>query len=395
MRNFRQFCVLCVVLSGVAFPIWAEELSLDILIRAFIPDVSHAGKGAKHVIDVRGKSVLKFLEQCFEGDNRGFSADYNATSRIGTWFRIIRRESVDDFRVAGLGGSNSNSNKGSWSNPSSVVSCSKGTALHELRPARLRKNEMKAVRRGDAIEISGKLGASNNAVRIGGVPIPDLLVPPIDYEYKIIWNPMSGDVSAEFSHDKFPAYEMYARSGNEPWRMLFRDKPQSGPLGLTGIGGRVDHEPVVLKKMFGQRVERSPQVIAKAGKPFLDDLVAGAKIDPFPHRSSDKTRGMVFTLLKTLIPGVGELVTGQVGVGSQTPPDNSGRKSTVSDLIEKFRLDMTTEGFGPGLFTLDELNRMCAARCGGEGHILNWYYRKNAAACECFDGGVSMEIHAR
>lgn len=384
MGNFRQFCVFCVVLSGVAFPIWAEELSLDILIRAFIPDVSHAGKGAKHVIDVRGKSVLKFLGQCFEGDNRGFSADYNETSRIGTWFRIMRRESVDDFRVEGVG--RSKSNKGSWSSPSSLVSCSKGTALHELRPARLRKNEMKPVRRGDAIEISGKLGASNNAVRIGGVPIPDLLVPPINYEYKIIWNPVSGDVSAEFSHDKFPAYEMYARSGNRPWRMLFRDKPQSGPLGLTGVGGRVDHEPVVLKRMFGQRVERSPEAIAKAGKPLLDDLVAGAKIDPFPHRSSDKTIRMVFTLLETLIQaGVGELATGQVGVGSQTPPDGGWERS-VSDLIEKFRLDLITEDTE---IDIDGAKKICAARCREEGYIFGWVMKQTTVwncGCKAFPG---------
>ena len=412
MPSFRRFCILCAVLAGVAFPTWAGDPSLEIMIRAFIPDADHAGKGAKHVVEVGGKSVLKFLGSCFEGDNRGFSADYGATSRIGTLFRITHQEDSGDFHVV----QGANLNKASWSNSSSLVSCGNGSALHELRPARLRTNEMKAVRRGKTVEISGRLGASNNAVRIGGMAIPDLFIPQINYEYRVVWNPVSGDVSAEFAHDKFPAYEMYVRSGGDPWRVLFRDKPQGSPWRLTPVGGRVHHEPVVLKKMFGQRAERPPEAVASAGRPLPDHLAAGAEIDTFPQRARSETERILFWLARTFVrAGVGELVGRQIGAGSQIPSDNSG----LTD-----RLAQEAEGFAQGTvgadFTSDPPLRsgedggvdvsppqmstrpapitpveMCAHLCGSyvyKDRVPVMRYDGFFRYCECVDGGGSTEI---
>lgn len=203
-----------------------QSNSVEIWIRAFIPDPQNSGGGAGYIsqLPTSGSSVSlhnfdsSIPNICFATDHRGFSDNSNVTSRLETKFTITLNSDgtgkvtpKQNRTIAGL---------------TKKVDCSTGTILDQR------------IGSVDDDIIGEPAVADGNIQVIGQVKGTNLLTPlgvsgpSINYNFAIQWKPSTSTLIAAVTIGSFPAYEMYARQSNGKWTKIIQQLPISIPWTL-------------------------------------------------------------------------------------------------------------------------------------------------------------------
>jgi len=244
MRNLILLLILT-FLSNKG--IGQNENSIEIWIRAFIPDSKNAGAASAYVKGTSNKKSAILLQPysksynyCFDTDNRGFSTDENQSSRMETRFKL-----------------NLLNEKGivhPLKNPSSIqitknIDCITGKVLEKGQGSINADNLGNPIVAGEKVQIAGHAQSTNTLFPlIGG-----FLTPSIDYSYDFQWSPSSSKLLANITIGSFPAIEVYARRPNGKWHTVLQQFPTGVPLQLAfdsyGINSTLVKKEILIEKI--------------------------------------------------------------------------------------------------------------------------------------------------
>lgn len=212
----------------------AQSNSIEIWMRAFIPNPQNAGASANFIKQLPdgGSSVsLHYFDSsfpvpniCFATDDRGFSSDPTMTSRLETKFTLSL--SPDGT------GTVSTSPGGTTSSVTKKVDCKTGAVLDHITGSIDRDHiGIPAVADG-TVQVLGQVQGTNMLTGIGAAG------PSIDYSYDVQWNPSISTVTVKVTIASFPAFELYIRQPNGVWQPIIRQLPNGTPwaLGTDGYG---------------------------------------------------------------------------------------------------------------------------------------------------------------
>ena len=195
------------------FSLAAQTGSVEIWMRAFIPDPRNAGAARAVIFPAdAGSSIVKLSRnpefECYATDHRGFSSDPSTSARVETRFSLI---------------------------PSGP-----GTAI--VRPASERTNTALTIQvdcngfasfRTDSGHVE-KDHVATPTVRDGNVYVTGHVIgksaTAISYSFDLKWRPFPGELTASVGVGAFPAFEMYARTPGQPWIEVVRTLPTGTPL---------------------------------------------------------------------------------------------------------------------------------------------------------------------
>lgn len=206
--------------SGAAEPaadphqeLWPEASSVKFWLKVFIPGTYHGnvdGVGA-----AAGRRLLpgpsSWVNDCFASDDRGFSDDIAAPSRMHSEFRM-ELPSTDLTEVH-------------WCGETVEFDCEDGEEECRATADTGRMHWTDKRRVGDVIHVD-VAGAANNPC-FGGSP-------DIDYVGTVSVDLAHRTVSFEGRVNRFPAYEAYATVNDGAGTMVFQEGPTGDPLDLAG-----------------------------------------------------------------------------------------------------------------------------------------------------------------
>ena len=208
------------------------ETTVEIWIRAFIPDAKNAGKAKNYIIkSIDGKSNVLIADEsfvcnyCFSTDQRGFSTNEQATSRIETKFKLSLKNGKAVVTPT---------SKPSKISETKNTACITGKVL-ETGMGKIERDNMGAPSAANnSVQVIGQVQTTNTLVPV----IPNMTLPSIDYSYDIIWNPNNGKLKASITSGSFPAIEVYARRPAGKWKTVLQKLPTGSPwsLYLDGFG---------------------------------------------------------------------------------------------------------------------------------------------------------------
>jgi len=199
--------------AGVSAPTQIKVSTLKVWLNAFIPEAS-----------------VTVLGDCFSGDNRSFSSDIHASSRMHSEVEVTRLGTPDAGESF------------HWHNcdPSHKIDCSSGAVLEEAR--------------GDTSRMAYKVNigsfpdpvasvhdlATPSTVRIAYVGAANLPLlshaPDIDMNMVFTLDPVTGILSFEGAVDAFPSFEGYAAANNGAPVELFTHSHAPDATGFNLIG---------------------------------------------------------------------------------------------------------------------------------------------------------------
>jgi len=229
MKNYTFLLTLLILLIG--FRSFSQSNSVEIWIRAFIPNPENAGGGSGYIHALpSGGSAVKihnFNQSlpniCFLTDNRGFSDKTNVTSRLETKFRISLN-SDGTGKVTPI-------QSRTISEMTKKVDCNTGTVLDQ----KMGSVDMDAVGApavaDGVVQVIGQVRGTNLLTPLGAAG------PSINYDFDLKWTPSTSTVVAAINIGSFPAHEVYARQPGGKWVPLFQQLPISKPWTLGVAGG--------------------------------------------------------------------------------------------------------------------------------------------------------------
>jgi hypothetical protein len=194
--------------------------------RAFTPDAINAGAAGGSIVQSSADiSVVKLVLrnrdfECYATDNRGFSSDPSTTARLETKFRLIPTgRTTAIVRPASQRTSAATTTQ---------VDCARSISLRgEMGHVERDHIGTPAVRDGTA-HVGGEV-SSENSIAPGGQG------PPINYSFDLAWRPFPGELTATVRVNRFPAFEMYARTPGQDWIEVVRTLPSGMPLDASII----------------------------------------------------------------------------------------------------------------------------------------------------------------
>ena len=237
-KKAALFCrTLIVCFSfGVAAQFTAAQDNIHLYIRAFIPK-DHPGKPG-YVRQIPSQPT-KFVipspipgdDSCFLTDNRSFSSDINASSRIVTEFVLVVTGTVVSVEKA-------EGREIQRTGPSHKVNCTTGVDIVPSKSASTSHMSIghPAFGSGQAqIVVDGR--ASNPLVN----PSPE-----IQYGGHFTFDTQKKTLRFEGSIAQFPAYEIYAQMGNGPVVTILQAGPAQGSTAkdLIDFGTGIKLRPV-------------------------------------------------------------------------------------------------------------------------------------------------------
>lgn len=227
----KRILLVIMALSGSIFS-FAQSNSIEIWMRAFIPDPQNAGGGAGFIkaMPNGGSSVsLHNINQsipnmCFVTDNRGFSDNTNGTSRLETKFILT-------LNSDGTGKFSPSQNR-TTASVTKKADCSTGNILEQKMGSVDRDDIGNPSVAGDVVQLIGQVQGRNLLTPLGTNG------PSIDYSFDIQWDPKTSTLIAALTIGSFPAFEMYARQPNGAWTPIIKQLPTGTPwqLGADAFG---------------------------------------------------------------------------------------------------------------------------------------------------------------
>jgi hypothetical protein len=222
---------------------------LRLIIRAFIPSAHPLNPG--YIIAIPGlvntyaiKSPIFLDSSCFMTDNRSFSDDINASSRMTTEFvLLISNTNVMVDRASGR--------EIQRTDPTRKVNCQTGVDL--VSPQRASTSHMSIGHpflSGDLVQIYVD-GRGSNPLAMPWLPTtPSIGAPDIQYGGSFIFNTTDRSLKFTGSVKSFPAYEAYAQINDGPVTTLFQRSPTVSTVsGLIdfGTGFRLERIDVTVR----------------------------------------------------------------------------------------------------------------------------------------------------
>lgn len=202
----------------------ASSHSIEVWLRAFIPGPSASGTANDVIVATPNNqpgSIVKLVFRdsvidCYLTDNRGFSHETSASSRVETQFSIAWNGSTATI---------SPSSSRSKASVSSQVDCDTG-AVTKSASGNVDRDAIgsPAVHNG-VVQVSGQVTATNVIPLVG---------PSIDYSFSLSWSPATGHVDIDVTYGVFPAFEVYVREGGGEWIPALRREPTGSPWRLAG-----------------------------------------------------------------------------------------------------------------------------------------------------------------
>jgi len=225
-----------ILLIVIAFPILlhAQSASVEIWIRAFIPNPENAAGGAGFIFKMPDGGNGSYISlhnidgaipnYCFVTDNRGFSDNPKHTSRLETRFRI-------SLSASGTGTVTPGQNR-TTAAITSRLDCATGKVLEQkMGSVDLDVVGHPAVAEG-TVQVIGQVQGRNLLTPLGGNG------PSIDYNFDLQWQPALSLLTASFTYGSFPAFEVYARQPLGEWLPVIKALPSGTPwsLGADAFG---------------------------------------------------------------------------------------------------------------------------------------------------------------
>lgn len=210
----------------------AQSSSVEIWIRAFIPDPANAGAGGGYIVQRPGSSSASIVRlrnaspsatnACFATDHRGFSTASGSSSRLETRFTLHLSA---DGKARVTSGPNRTT-----AMQTTRVDCVTGASLQQ-GPGSVDRDHLgnPAVADG-VVQVVGQAQGRNLLSPAGQ------LGPSIDYSFDFQWKPATATLTGAVSFGSFPAIEVYARQPGSRWVAVLRQLPTGSPWMLGGDG---------------------------------------------------------------------------------------------------------------------------------------------------------------
>lgn len=224
----------------------AQSKTVEIWIRAFIPDPQNAGGGTGylHTLPTGGSSISlhninnSLPNMCYATDHRGFSNSSNSTSRLETRFSITH--------LNGNTGKILPEKNRTTAAITKKLDCTTGAVL-EQKMGSVDKDFIGTPAVADGtVQVIGQVQGKNLLTPAGS------LGPAVDYSFDIQWNPGESSLKAAVTIGSFPAFEMYARQPHGNWLPVFQQLPTGAPWKLGGDGFGINSTRIVtIKKIPG------------------------------------------------------------------------------------------------------------------------------------------------
>lgn len=219
MKNLK----ILILLSVIHFSALGQVGALEISIKAFIPDPANAGNAKDNIVATpngNGGSMVSFAGFCFKTDNRGFSNDPAASSRLTTSFMINPTSGTTAAIIPDEGRT--------IAAITNRLKCDDGSAIASKQGVVDRDAIGNPAVADGTIEVIGQVTGTNILTPAGDAG------PSIDYSFDLQWNPTTATLTAKVNFGSFPAFEMYARQPGGPWISIVQQLPTKTPLSLAG-----------------------------------------------------------------------------------------------------------------------------------------------------------------
>jgi len=244
-KTFLISVALCLNVSIIS----AQSNSIEVWIRSFIPDVTHAGSashtilnnpnGSGSLVQVVPKDIPRIGKIisaitpsscfdpdtdriCFLTDNRGFSSDPGSTARTDTKFTITFNTNGTATVSPGSGRTTTGITK--------RLNCATGAILAQMAGKIDRDVIGTPAVAGDLVQVIGQITATDQLVPCA----PTLLTPSADCSFDIKWNRSTTELNVDFTFGTFPAFEIYARQPGNSWVPVFQQLPLGEAWQLAG-----------------------------------------------------------------------------------------------------------------------------------------------------------------
>lgn len=211
----------------------AQSNSVEIWMRAFIPNPANAGAASSYILPTPSGSLVRLVPsssfpiQCFATDHRGFGENASDTSRVETRF-VLSLSSTGAGSVVPP-------SKPSTAAITKELNCSNGSFIRQA-PGNIYRDAMGApAAASGVVQVLGQITATNVLTPLG------TLGPSIDYSFDFQWKPSTSTLTTSITVGSFPAFEIYARQPGGTWKAVLKHKPTGPPwlLGVDGMGIQV------------------------------------------------------------------------------------------------------------------------------------------------------------
>jgi len=259
-KSIFLLILFLVVLTATVF---GQSNSVEIWIRAFIPNPQNAGGGAGYVKSLPdGNSYVQvrnaedpLINWCWHTDNRGFSNNPAATSRLETKFTLTLNQDGTGIVMP--------EKNPSTAGITSSINCETGSIIAQKVGSMDRDALGAAAAASGTVQVLGQTTSTNLLQPvIGNIPHVEKKGPSIDYSYDIQWTPRTSTLKAAVTVGSFPAFEMYARQPNGKWNTIINQLPTGTPWALMldsyGINSFRVVESKTVKGIQGNWVSPSP-----------------------------------------------------------------------------------------------------------------------------------------
>lgn len=241
MKIFYAFFFVMFIAN---FSVYGQSNTVEIWMRAFIPDPINAGGGRGYInsLPTGGSSVSlhnsdsSIPNMCFATDHRGFSDNPKVSSRLETKFTLI-------LNLDGTGKIVPAQNR-TTSAITKKVDCKSGTILEQKMGSISRDNIGTPSVADDLIQVIGQVQGRNLLTPLGNSG------PAIDYNFDIKWNASTSKLTAAVTVGSFPAFELYARQPNGKWISVIKYLPTGAPWKLGGDGFGINSSRIVETKVI-------------------------------------------------------------------------------------------------------------------------------------------------
>lgn len=210
-RPVRETLYFFLSVAALAPPNAFAADQLEIVVRAFIPKTHSSTRsipngGGDTMVEPPGSSIVG----CFETDQRGFTTETSASSRLASFATI---QLAAPYQLA--------QNHPTFE--SNAIDCGDGKVI----------NEAKTSNEDQRFEVSS---TSNGVLKIayqGSGSNPNFQwAPAIDIEGTFEINVAKRTVSFEGEVDQYPAYEAYVRFNKNQWVSVVTEMPANGKTAL-------------------------------------------------------------------------------------------------------------------------------------------------------------------
>ncbi|MBB6330858.1 hypothetical protein HNP24_001808 [Chryseobacterium sediminis] len=242
MKNLFFLSLILIASSSLQ----AQSNSVEIWMRAFIPNPQNAAGGSGYInaIPAGGSSISlhninpAIPNMCYATDDRGFSTDNNATSRLETKFILTLNQD-------GTGTVSPSSNR-TVASLTKKLDCTTGAVLDQ-KIGSVDKDYIGTPAVADGtVQVLGQVQGRNLLTPAGSQS------PSIDYSFDIKWTPSTTTLTVKTTIGSFPAFELYARQPNGKWVAVVQQLPSGTPWALGGDSFGINSTLIIeTKKVSG------------------------------------------------------------------------------------------------------------------------------------------------